>query len=247
MCDHCGCTPSDSLHHHLHREGIPHDHQHRLTVEKDILSLNDRQAEENRQYFSRCEICAVNIVSSPGAGKTSLLEQTLLPLLRKFPVAVIEGDQHTDNDARRIAATGAICRQINTAQGCHLDAAMVHDALLTLDLPTRSLLFIENVGNLVCPAMFDLGETWRVVVISVTEGDDKPLKYPYIFESARLCVIHKVDLLPYLSCDIGTLRRNLLHVNPSLRIFEISSHTGEGLLSWRRFWEEQVAALPHAL
>ena len=159
----------------------------------------------------------------------------------------LNGQQHTDNDARRIAATGAICRQINTAQGCHLDAAMVHDALLTLDLPTRSLLFIENVGNLVCPAMFDLGETWRVVVISVTEGDDKPLKYPYIFESARLCVIHKVDLLPYLSCDIGTLRRNLLHVNPSLRIFEISSHTGEGLLSWRRFWEEQVAALPHAL
>lgn len=247
MCDHCGCTPPDSLHHHLHREEISHDHQHRLTVEKDILSLNDRQAGENRQYFSRCEICAVNIVSSPGAGKTSLLEQTLLPLLRKFPVAVIEGDQHTDNDARRIAATGAICRQINTAQGCHLDATMVHDALLTLDLPARSLLFIENVGNLVCPAMFDLGETWRVVVISVTEGDDKPLKYPYIFESARLCVIHKIDLLPYLSCDIGTLRRNLLQVNPSLRIFEISSHTGEGLLSWRRFWEEQVAAMPHAL
>lgn len=243
MCEHCGCTPSDSLH-HLHREDIPHDH-HRLAVEQDILSLNNQLAEENRHYFAHREICAVNIVSSPGAGKTSLLEQTLLSLLRTFPVAVIEGDQHTDNDTRRIAATGAPCLQINTAQGCHLDAAMVHDALASLDLSARSLLFIENVGNLVCPAMFDLGEAWRVVIISVTEGDDKPLKYPYIFESAQLCVIHKVDLLPYLSCDIDLLKKNLLQVNPSLRIFEVSSHTGEGLLRWCNFWKEQVSALCH--
>ena len=235
MCDHCGCTPPDSLHHHLHREEISHDHQHRLTVEKDILSLNDRQAGENRQYFSRCEICAVNIVSSPGAGKTSLLEQTLLPLLRKFPVAVIEGDQHTDNDARRIAATGAICRQINTAQGCHLDAAMVHDALLTLDLPARSLLFIENVGNLVCPAMFDLGEQLRTVVMSVTEGDDKPLKYPYMFERSDVCLINKIDLIPYLKCDMDIIRGNLLKVNPDINIFEVSAATGEGLLEWCGF------------
>ena len=153
---------------------------------------------------------------------------------------MIEGDQHTDNDTRRIEATGVPCLQINTAQGCHLDADMVHHALLSLDLEGRSLLFIENVGNLVCPAMFDLGESLRVVVISITEGDDKPLKYPYIFESAQVCVIHKIDLLPYLKCDVERLRANLLQVNPSLRIFEISSQSGEGLLVWRRFWEEQI-------
>ena len=153
---------------------------------------------------------------------------------------MIEGDQHTDNDTRRIRAAGVPCLQINTAQGCHLDADMVHHALSSLDLEDRSLLFIENVGNLVCPAMFDLGESLRVVVISITEGDDKPLKYPYIFESAQVCVIHKIDLLPYLNSDIERLRVNLLQVNPSLRIFEISSQSGEGLLEWRRFWEEQI-------
>ena len=242
MCEHCGCTSDneESLHRRMHEQGIPHEHEHRLTVEQNILSLNNSRAEENRSYFARRGICAVNMVSSPGAGKTSLLEQTLLSLSRDIPVAVIEGDQHTDNDTRRIEATGVPCLQINTAQGCHLDADMVHHALLSLDLEERSLLFIENVGNLVCPAMFDLGESLRVVVISITEGDDKPLKYPYIFESAQVCVIRKIDLLPYLKCDVERLRANLLQVNPSLRIFEISSQSGEGLLVWRRFWEEQI-------
>ena len=159
--------------------------------------FNNSRAEENRSYFARRGICAVNMVSSPGAGKTSLLEQTLLSLSRDIPVAVIEGDQHTDNDTRRIEATGVPCLQINTAQGCHLDADMVHHALLSLE-------------------------------------------YPYIFESAQVCVIHKIDLLPYLKCDVERLRANLLQVNPSLRIFEISSQSGEGLLVWRRFWEEQI-------
>ena len=242
MCEHCGCTSDneESRHRRMHEQGIPHEHEHRLTVEQNILSLNNSRAEENRSYFARRGICAVNMVSSPGAGTTSLLEQTLLSLSRDIPVAVIEGDQHTDNDTRRIEATGVTCLQINTAQGCHLDADMVHHALSSLDLEERSLLFIENVGNLVCPAMFDLGESLRVVVISITEGDDKPLKYPYIFESAQVCVIHKIDLLPYLKSDVERLRANLLQVNPSLRIFEISSQSGEGLLVWRRFWEEQI-------
>lgn len=225
MCTTCGCGQP---HHH-------HDSLEEVRLEADILGRNNAFAANNRIFFEARGIKALNIVSSPGSGKTSLLEATARALKGQVDVSVIEGDQATANDADRIKALGVSAVQINTRNGCHLDAHMVAHAIDDLKPADGSLLFIENVGNLVCPAMFDLGETARVVVISVTEGDDKPLKYPYMFESAQICVINKIDLLPYVDSDIERIKSNVLSVNPSMRFFALSATKGPGMDSWLDF------------
>lgn len=214
--------------HHHHREN-----KARLTieVEQDIMEKNDLQAKHNRFHFREGSITAINLVSSPGSGKTTLLEKTLLQM-KDIPCSVIEGDQQTLNDANRIALTGAPVVQINTGKGCHLDAQMVHSAVHKLDPQNNSILFIENVGNLVCPAMFDLGEDERVAIISVTEGDDKPIKYPDMFASSDLCLINKIDLLPYVNFDVSKVKKYALQVNPRMEFIEISATRGHGMDAW---------------
>ncbi len=203
-----------------------------ITIERKILEKNDEVAGQNRDIFLRHGIFAINIVSSPGSGKTSLLERTLTHLKKKLEVAVIEGDVQTDLDAQRISALGVPAVQIVTKGGCHLEASLVKEALASVDLSGVQLLIIENVGNLVCPANYDLGEAVKVVVASVTEGDDKPLKYPTMFRNASVMVINKVDLLPYVTCKIDVLKRNALSVNPSLKVFETSCVTNAGIAEW---------------
>jgi hydrogenase nickel incorporation protein HypB len=214
-----------------------HDHHHNdsivLPVEQDILHRNNLIAERNRGYFEAKQILSLNLISSPGLGKTSLLEETIRRLNGHLPIFVIEGDQQTSNDADRIAALSVPVFQVNTGTGCHLEADMVYHAVRHLSPSEGALLFIENVGNLVCPAMFDLGEAHKVVIVSTTEGDDKPLKYPHIFREADVCLINKTDLLPYLNgTHIQTLRENALKVNPQLQLFELSATQGAGMEAW---------------
>jgi hydrogenase nickel incorporation protein HypB len=211
-----------------------------IDVEQDVLQENNLLAERNRGYLDAKEILAVNLVSSPGSGKTSLLERTLKDLKEEVTFAVIEGDQQTSHDADRIHATGTKVVQINTGKGCHLDAHMVMHAVQGMKLPMNSVLFIENVGNLVCPAMFDLGEKERVVVISVTEGDDKPIKYPDMFHTSSLCIINKIDLLPYVSFDVEKAKEYARQVNPKLEIIEVSCTTGEGMNLWYDWLKSRV-------
>ncbi len=221
-------------HSHSHEHGDHHHHGEKkvLQLELDILQKNQLLAERNRGYFEAKNILALNLVSSPGAGKTSLLERTLRDLKEEFPFYVIEGDQQTMNDANRIAATGVPVVQINTGKGCHLDSSMVSHAVRKLDPSTSSILAIENVGNLVCPALFDLGESRRVVIISVPEGDDKPVKYPDMFYSAHLCIINKIDLLPYVQFDIDKAKNYARQVNHHLEFIELSATTGQGMEQW---------------
>jgi len=203
-----------------------------IAVEQDILQRNDEEAERNRNDFKRKGIFCLNLMSSPGSGKTTLLEETIRRLKDRVPVSVIEGDQQTSNDADRIAALDVPVYQVNTGQGCHLEADMISNAITEINPENGTILFIENVGNLVCPAMYDLGEDKRVVIISTTEGDDKPVKYPYMFQEADICVINKIDLAPYLDTDIQTLRENALKVNRNLQIFEVSATKGTGMDEW---------------
>ncbi|MFR3550087.1 MAG: hydrogenase nickel incorporation protein HypB [Coprobacter sp.] len=251
MCETCGCDHlvDGITHEEMHALGIAHEHERHHSenrnsreylVERNILSENNLIAARNRGYFEAKSIFVLNIVSSPGSGKTTLLEKTLFNLKTRLPVAVIEGDQQTDNDANRIRALDIPCIQINTQNGCHLDAAMIHHAMKKMNLQDNSLLFIENVGNLVCPALFDLGENKRVVLISVTEGDDKPLKYPYMFDSADICIINKIDLLPYVDSKIEHIRDNALKINPNLIFFELSATVGTGIDQWCDFLCDQV-------
>lgn len=243
MCATCGCGPTD--HHHSH------DHGHSLgneqntgkkivTVEQDILQENNLLAQRNRGFFEGRNILSLNLVSSPGSGKTTLLERTLTDLKGQLEFAVIEGDQQTANDADRIHATGTKVTQINTGKGCHLDAHMVLHAVQGMKLQADSVLFIENVGNLVCPAMFDLGESERVVVISVTEGDDKPLKYPDMFHSSTLCIINKIDLLPYVNFKVEKAKEYARKINPNLEIIELSCTSGAGLETWYDWLKSKV-------
>ncbi len=211
-----------------------------ITIERKVLERNDEIARRNREVFSRKGIFVINMVSSPGSGKTSLLETTLPALKERVKVAVIEGDVQTDMDARRVARFNVPVAQIVTNGGCHLEAKLVADALEQLDLTGIDLLVIENVGNLVCPSNYDLGEALKVVVASTTEGDDKPLKYPAMFRNASVLIINKTDLLPYLDCDIETLRRNALKINPSLIVFETSCRTGIGISEWCAWLENKV-------
>lgn len=241
MCATCGCGPNS--HHHDHS----HDHTHEtapgkkvVDVEQDILLENNLLAQRNRGFFEGRNILAINLVSSPGSGKTSLLERTLTDLKGELSFAVIEGDQQTANDADRIHATGTKVTQINTGKGCHLDAHMVLHAVQGMKLQADSVLFIENVGNLVCPAMFDLGEQERVVVISVTEGEDKPIKYPDMFHSSTLCVINKTDLLPYVRFNVEKTKEYARKVNPKLEIIELSCTSGEGMNQWYEWLKSKV-------
>ena len=233
-------------HEHVHGPGCGHDHAHHdghahapglspsrmVQIEQDILAKNDQHARFNREFLAERGIFAVNLVSSPGSGKTTLLTESIKRLLPSLPVTVIEGDQQTTNDAERIRATGAPALQINTGKGCHLDASMVERALERLQPPEESVLFIENVGNLVCPAAFDLGEAHKVVVLSVTEGEDKPLKYPDMFKAATLMLLNKVDLLPYLTFDVDQAIAYARRVNPRLEVLPLSATSGEGFDAW---------------
>ncbi|WP_204140167.1 hydrogenase nickel incorporation protein HypB [Halomicronema sp. CCY15110] len=203
-----------------------------LTLEQNLLAKNDRLATQNRDWFQTHHITALNLVSSPGAGKTTLLVQTIADLQPEIPMAVIEGDQETVNDAERIAATGCPAIQVNTGTGCHLEAAMIDRGLKTLNPPDHSLVLIENVGNLVCPALFDLGENAKVAMLSVTEGEDKPLKYPHMFRASQVMVLTKIDLLPYVNFDVQRCLDYARQVNPQLRIFQVSATTGAGLTEW---------------
>jgi len=213
-----------------------------VRVERDILAKNDALAADNRALFAAHNILALNLVSSPGSGKTTLLVRTLEALKGRFPLAVIEGDQQTDFDAERIRATGVAAIQINTGKGCHLDAGMVGHALRQMALPEGGVLFIENVGNLVCPASFDLGEAAKVVVLSVTEGEDKPLKYPDMFRAAKLMLLNKCDLLPHLGFDVAQAMANARRVNPDIAIIRLSATTGEGMGEWLGWLERQAGA-----
>ncbi len=246
MCATCGCDSSGNVtmhepgHHHEHHDDHSHHHKKIVDVEQDVLHENNLLAQRNRGYFEAKNILALNLVSSPGSGKTSLLERTLTDLKGALEFAVIEGDQQTTNDADRIHATGTKVVQINTGKGCHLDAHMVLHAVQGMKPKENSILFIENVGNLVCPAMFDLGEKERVVIISVTEGDDKPLKYPDMFYSSTLCIINKTDLLPYVPFDMEKVKANAKKINHKLEIIEVSCTTGEGLQHWYGWLKSKV-------
>jgi hydrogenase nickel incorporation protein HypB len=203
-----------------------------ITIERKVLEKNDQIARRNREFFKEQGIFVLNFVSSPGAGKTSILERTLQELRGSMNIAVIEGDVQTDLDAQRVAHYGVPVVQIVTLGGCHLEANLVQDALKNLALGGVEALFIENVGNLVCPSSYDLGEAAKVVVLSTTEGDDKPLKYPAMFRNSSVLIINKIDLIPYVRCDLDVLKNNALQINPALRIFEISCYTGAGIPEW---------------
>lgn len=213
-----------------------------VTIERKVLEKNDALAGRNRQALEAAGIFAINLVSSPGAGKTSLLERTLEHLRGRVRLGVIEGDVQTDLDAQRVAGHDVPVVQIVTNGACHLEAQLVQDALTQLDLRGVQLLVIENVGNLVCPASFDLGEDMKVVVLSTTEGDDKPLKYPAMFRKAAALVINKIDLLPYVDCDLAVLRRHALQINPALEIFETSCKTSAGIVEWSTWLAEKARA-----
>ncbi len=215
-----------------------------ITIERKVLEKNDEVARQNRAMFADHGVFVINMVSSPGAGKTSLLEQTLARLRDALRIAVIEGDVQTDLDARRVAKYNVPAVQIVTRGGCHLEANLVRDALGNLDLTQCDLLVIENVGNLVCPSNYDLGEAVKVVVASTTEGDDKPLKYPAMFRNASVLIINKIDLLPYLQSDVAVLRENALKINPSLTVFETSCTTGAGMDAWCAWLTENARQKP---
>ena len=233
MCLTCGCgEPADGT-------GVAVETD-TLLVEERLLAKNDRLASHVRASLEARDITALNLMSSPGSGKTSLLERTVAELRGRRTVCVVEGDQETSFDADRIRSAGARAVQVNTGAGCHLDAEMVHRALHELDPPTGSLLFVENVGNLVCPALFDLGERAKVVVVSVTEGDDKPLKYPHMFRVADLVVVNKTDLLPYVDFDLDRLREQAAGLSPGVEVLPLSVRTGENIEAWYAFLDHVV-------
>lgn len=235
-------------HHHEHGHDHHHDHSHdhhhdtgtRIDLERSILQENDLLAQRNRGCLEAKQVFAINMVSSPGSGKTTLLEATISRLKDQHKLSIIEGDQQSMNDADRIAATGAPVVQVNTGKGCHLDAHMVLHAIKKLNPAQESILFIENVGNLVCPALFDLGENKRVVIISVTEGDDKPVKYPYMFDSSHVCIINKIDLLPYVNFNLDKVKEYARRINHHLEFFELSATTREGMEAWINWLKMQA-------
>lgn len=236
---------------HAHAPGLSQSRM--VQIEQDILGKNDRYAAQNRARFDATSIFALNLVSSPGSGKTTLLTRSIEMLGERLPLAVIEGDQQTANDAERIRATGARAIQINTGKGCHLDAHMVGHALERLDNLQGGVLFIENVGNLVCPAAFDLGEAHKVAILSVTEGEDKPLKYPDMFHAADLMLLNKTDLLPHLDFDVDACLEAARRVNPDIEVIQVSARSGEGMAQWLEWIEtrrtarirERISALNH--
>lgn len=233
MCSVCGCGPTHHQHYHDHDHG-DHDHQSLdlLPVEQDILARNNLFAENNRRRIADAGTLAINLVSSPGSGKTTLLTTTIERLKDRSFISVIEGDQQTSIDADRIRQTGVDAIQINTGRGCHLDGHMIAHALDSLVLKREGILFIENVGNLVCPAGFDLGENHKVAILSVTEGDDKPLKYPDMFAAADLLIVSKIDLLPHLDFDVARCSEHARAINSGIEIIGLSARTGAGMSEW---------------
>jgi hydrogenase nickel incorporation protein HypB len=214
-----------------------------VTLEKEILAKNNIIAERNRELFRARDILALNLVSSPGSGKTTLLERTIIDLGKQIPFLVIEGDQETTNDAERIRATGCKVVQVNTGTGCHLEANMVARGIEELRPPKKSAVMIENVGNLVCPALFDLGEKSKVVILSVTEGDDKPLKYPHMFRASDIMILNKIDLLPYVQFNMDKCVQHARQVNPNIRVFQLSATTGEGLENWYHWLRQRIISM----
>ena len=276
MCTVCGCGEGETKiesheeghdHGHAHRHDHQHHHDHghhygqgpahahapgmsqsrMVQIEQDILSKNNEYAAANRRFCSEHGILALNLVSSPGSGKTLLLTRTIDDLKSELGISVIEGDQQTANDAERIRATGVKALQINTGKGCHLDGHMVGHALQRLQPADGSVLFIENVGNLVCPAAFDLGEAHKVAILSVTEGEDKPIKYPDMFHASDLMILNKTDLLPYLDFDVAKCIEYARRVNPRIRVLQLSAKNGEGMQSWYQWIRatRQVALIDH--
>lgn len=235
MCGICGCIDEHAHAHDMAHEA--HHHHDLITVEQDILAKNNAFAAANRDYFQKNRIRALNIMSSPGSGKTTLLARTVSTLKARMPVAVIVGDQHTSLDADALATAGVSALQVNTGKTCHLDAHMLGHSLEDLRPSAHSLLFIENVGNLVCPALFDLGETQRVVFLSVTEGDNKPLKYSEMFRNADVLLITKIDLLPYVDFNIDACIGYARRINPRIVTFCLSATSGEGLEAWYQWLE----------
>ena len=228
-------------HDHAHHT---HDHGHTVLLEQAILSKNDRLAERNRGWFQAKDILALNLVSSPGSGKTTFLEHTIRNLRETIAISVIEGDQETLYDAERIQQTGCRVVQINTGAGCHLEADMLARGLDELAPPPHSLVFIENVGNLVCPALFDLGEQAKVAILSTTEGEDKPLKYPHMFQASAVMILNKIDLLPHLAFNVDKCLEYAMMVNPHLRVFQVSATTGEGMPQWYDWIQSQMKSKP---
>lgn len=241
----------DHAHDHAHGHAHPHHHDlpipgrdtHTIALEAAVLGKNQALAERNRGWLAGRGVLALNLMSSPGAGKTTLLERCIRDLQGTVAISVVEGDQATANDAQRIRATGAPAVQVNTGTGCHLEADMFERALKVLQPAAGSLVVVENVGNLVCPALFDLGENARVVIFSVTEGEDKPLKYPHMFSSADVLLLSKIDLLPHLRVDLQLMLDNALAVNPALKIFPVSAYTGEGLDLWYGWLRDELNAV----
>jgi len=262
MCTICGCSNNNEAlnneHTHEHTHGDEHSHEHihhnkndlhfgkgpahahapglsqsrMIEIEQNILSKNDEYAKHNRRFFAEQGILALNLVSSPGSGKTTLLTQTIEQLKNELSITVIEGDQQTSNDAARIRQTGVNAIQINTGKGCHLDAHMIGHAIDELKPNHKSVLFIENVGNLVCPAAFDLGEAHKIAILSVTEGEDKPIKYPDMFYAADVMLLNKIDLLPHLNFDVDKCIEYAKQVNPSIQVLQVSATSGEGMDNW---------------
>ncbi|MDJ0734519.1 MAG: hydrogenase nickel incorporation protein HypB [Nostocaceae cyanobacterium] len=214
-----------------------------ISLEQDILSKNNLIAAQNRGWFKGRNILALNLMSSPGAGKTTLLTRTINDLKNQLSISVIEGDQETINDAQKIQETGCKVVQINTGTGCHLDAGMIERGLEQLNPPMNSVVMIENVGNLVCPALFDLGEHLKVVILSITEGEDKPIKYPHMFRASEVMILTKIDLLPYVNFNVERCIEYAQQVNPQIKIFQVSSQTGDGLNDWYQWLENKMANL----
>lgn len=256
-----GHVPShahESAHGHGHAQGHDHDHPHAhdlqvpgrdtqtIALEAAVLGKNQALAERNRGWLAGRGVLALNLMSSPGAGKTTLLERCIRDLQGQVSISVVEGDQATAFDAERIRATGAAAVQVNTGTGCHLEADMLARALALLQPAANSMVVVENVGNLVCPALFDLGEKARVVIFSVTEGEDKPLKYPHMFSTADVLLLSKIDLLPHLRVDLRLMTDNALRINPRLQIFAVSAYTGEGLDAWYAWLRGELATVAAA-
>ncbi len=272
MCATCGCStgsepvyselrvgehghhhPHDHAHGHLHdhdhdhphdhhHHDHPHDHGRTVAIEQAVLAKNQVAAERNRGWLAGREVLAVNLMSAPGAGKTAILERTIRDLRDEAPISVLEGDQATINDAERIRAAGAPVVQINTGTGCHLEAEMVARGMRQLAPERGAMLLIENVGNLVCPALFDLGEQAKVVILSVTEGEDKPIKYPHIFRACEVMLLNKIDLLAHLRFDVDRCIAYARQVNPGIRVLQVSAESGQGMEAWYEWLRARLQA-----
>jgi hydrogenase nickel incorporation protein HypB len=253
MCTTCGCDEHEHEHEHghAHEHGHEHAHEHgheheheprRVRFERDLLAKNDALAAENRRMLEGRSVAVLNLIGSPGAGKTTLLERTIERVRDALDVCVLEGDQATDRDAQRIRRAGCRAVQVTTGAGCHLDATMIRDGVAALEPKRGGVVFVENVGNLVCPALFDLGERAKVVVMSVTEGDDKPLKYPHVFRAASRFVLTKTDLLPYVDFDVEACVSRAKAMNPRVEVLRVSARTGEGLDAFCAWIRKQAAS-----